>query len=136
MSSELYRELILEHYRHPKNYGELESPDFKAKDSNPLCGDEIEIQVKMGEGRIVKDVKFNGKGCAISKASASLLTELIKGKDIDEIKEMRNEEILRLLGIDTLQLNPARMQCALLPLRVLKTGIRTYIGESAKRCLG
>jgi len=126
--SEMYAEMILDLYRHPMNYGQLENPDVKAKDSNPLCGDVIEIQIKLNKG-VVKEVKFNGKGCAISLASASLLTEMIKGKKIDELKKLDKKDILDALGIE---LSVIRLKCALLPLKVLKMGLYSYLGGSTK----
>ncbi|MCP8308812.1 MAG: SUF system NifU family Fe-S cluster assembly protein [archaeon] len=126
--SDMYAEMIIDLYRHPMNYGKLENPDIKAKDSNPICGDVIEIQIKLNKGK-VKEVKFNGKGCAISQASASLLTEMIKGKKIDELKELDKKDILDALGIE---IGPVRLKCALLPLKVLKMGIYSYLGSSTK----
>ncbi|MCP8320882.1 MAG: SUF system NifU family Fe-S cluster assembly protein, partial [archaeon] len=116
--SDMYAEMIIDLYRHPMNYGKLENPDIKAKDTNPICGDIIEIQIKLNKG-VVKEVKFNGKGCAISQASASLLTEMIKGKKINELKKLDKKDILDALGIE---IGPVRLKCALLPLKVLKMG--------------
>lgn len=126
--SDMYAEMIIDLYRHPMNYGKIENPDIKAQDTNPICGDIIEIQVKLNKDR-VKEVKFNGKGCAISQASASLLTEMIKGKKIDELLKMDKKDILDALGIE---ISPVRLKCALLPLKVLKMGIYSYLGESNK----
>ncbi|MEM2872976.1 MAG: SUF system NifU family Fe-S cluster assembly protein [Nitrososphaerales archaeon] len=126
--SDMYAEMIIDLYRHPMNYGKIENPDIKAQDTNPICGDIIEIQVKLNKGR-VEEVKFNGKGCAISQASASLLTEMIKGKKIDELLKMDKKDILNALGIE---ISPVRLKCALLPLKVLKMGIYSYLGESNK----
>ncbi len=116
---DLYRELILDHYQHPHNHGEIPGADISYEDSNPLCGDKIRIDVKL-QGNIVADVKFNGKGCAISQASASMLTDELIGKSLDEIKKMDKQFILDLLGIP---LGPTRIKCALLPLKVIKAGI-------------
>ncbi len=126
--SDMYADMIIDLYRHPVNFGKLENPDIKAKDSNPLCGDVIEIQIKLNKG-IAKEVKFNGKGCAISQASASLLTEMIKGKKIDELMKLDKKDILDALGIE---IGPIRLKCALLPLKVLKMGIYSYLGSSSK----
>lgn len=126
MSSDIYREIILDYYRNPRNYGELDNPDIKAKDSNPLCGDVIEMQLKVNQNR-VDDVRFRGHGCAISQASASLLTELIKGKTLDEIKELGKKDVLELIGIDP---GPTRIKCALLGLKVLKLGVYAYTGQA------
>lgn len=116
---DLYRELILDHYQHPHNHGEIPGADISYEDSNPLCGDKIRIDLKL-QGNIVADVKFNGKGCAISQASASLLTDELIGKSLDEIKKMDKQFILDLLGIP---LGPTRIKCALLPLKVIKAGV-------------
>ncbi|MGB9659897.1 MAG: Fe-S cluster assembly sulfur transfer protein SufU [Nitrososphaerales archaeon] len=126
--SDMYAEMIIDLYHHPMNYGNIEKPDIKAKDTNPICGDIIEIQIKLNKGR-VKEVKFNGKGCAISQASASLLTEMIKGKKIDELLKLDKKDILNALGIE---ISPVRLKCALLPLKVLKMGIYSYLGDSNK----
>ncbi|MBI4789598.1 MAG: SUF system NifU family Fe-S cluster assembly protein [Chloroflexi bacterium] len=115
---DLYRELILDHYQHPHNHGEIPSADISYEDSNPLCGDKIRIDIKLRDN-VVEDVKFNGKGCAISQASASMLTDELIGKSLDAIKKMDKQFILDLLGIP---LGPTRIKCALLPLKVIKAG--------------
>ncbi len=127
MSSEIYRELILDYYRNPRNYGKLEPHDISARDSNPLCGDEIEIQVRVDPNKKIEEIKFTGKGCAISQASASMLTEFAKGKPLDWVRELSKEDIFKLLG--THDLGPARVKCALLSMKVLKTGVYTYLGS-------
>ena len=116
---DLYRELILDHYQHPHNHGEIPGADISFEDSNPLCGDKIRIDIRL-KGDVVDDVKFNGKGCAISQASASMLTDEILGKSLDEIKKLDKKFILDLLGIP---LGPSRIKCALLPLKVIKAGV-------------
>jgi len=115
---DLYRELILDHYQHPHNHGEIENPDITYEDSNPLCGDKIRIDIKLKDN-VVTDVKFNGKGCAVSQASASMLTDELIGKSLDEIKKLDKQFILDLMGIP---LGPTRIKCALLPLKVIKAG--------------
>ena len=115
---DLYRENILEHYKNPSNYGTLQDPDISYTDNNPLCGDEIRIDINLDNSR-VKDVRFQGKGCAISKASASMLTEMIEDMSLEEMKEITKEDILDVLGIT---LGPVRIKCALLSLKVLKAG--------------
>ncbi|OGO37402.1 MAG: SUF system NifU family Fe-S cluster assembly protein [Chloroflexi bacterium RBG_16_56_8] len=115
---DLYRELILDHYQHPHNHGEIPGADISYEDSNPLCGDKIRIDIKLKDN-VVEDVKFNGKGCAISQASASMLTDELIGKSLDDIKKMDKQFILDLLGIP---LGPTRIKCALLPLKVIKAG--------------
>jgi nitrogen fixation NifU-like protein len=122
---DLYREVILDHYQHPRNYGTLENPDISAQDSNPLCGDEIRIDLKVKDG-IIDQVRFSGQGCSISKAAASMLTEAIEGKPIEEVKKMNREDILEMLGIE---LGPVRLKCALLSLKTLKIGIYGLQGD-------
>lgn len=114
----LYREIILEHWQHPQNYGEIKDPDINATGNNPVCGDRIRMTAILQDGRIA-DIAFIGEGCAISKASASLFTEHIKGKPLDKIKAMSNQDVIALLGIDV---TPARMKCALLAYTTLKVG--------------
>lgn len=116
---DLYRELILDHYQHPHNHGEIPGADISYEDSNPLCGDKIRIDIKL-KGNVVDDVKFNGKGCAISQASASMLTDELIGKSIDEIKKFDKDFVTKMLGIP---LGPTRIKCALLPLKVIKAGV-------------
>src|SRR5947209_4298841 len=114
---ELYREYILEHYKHPHNFGELEHPDLEFEDNNPLCGDELRVQLKVGPDRKVEEVAFAGQGCAISQASASMVSDEIKGMPVDELLKLDRSFVLDLLGID---ISATRMKCALLSLKVLK----------------
>jgi nitrogen fixation NifU-like protein len=123
---DMYREIILEHYKHPHNAGTLEHPDISNEDSNPLCGDRIRIDLSVENG-IITDVRFQGRGCAISQASASLLTDEIKGKSLDEVRALGKDDMLDLIGIP-LDKNPVRIKCALLPLKTLKTGVYGYLG--------
>jgi nitrogen fixation NifU-like protein len=126
MSSDIYKDIILDYYRNPRNFGDLPNADVRAKDSNPLCGDIIEMQLKITDGK-VDDVRFKGKGCAISQASASMLTEVVKGMTLDEIKNMGKTDVLNLLGIDP---GPTRIKCALLGLKVVKLGVYGYLGQA------
>ncbi len=126
-SADIYRELILDYYRNPRNYGKLEKYDIDSHDTNPLCGDEIDIQIKVGEGKI-EEIRFSGKGCAISQASASMLTELAKGKELSWVKGVTKEDIFKLLGDP--DLGPSRVKCALLGMKVLKTGVYGYLGAN------
>ncbi len=123
--SSVYTEIILDYYRHPRNKGQLENPQIHAKDSNPLCGDVVEMQMVLDGNNTVKDVRYSGQGCAISQASASMLTELIRGKSLDEIRKISKEDILSLIGG---QLSAVRLKCALLSLKVMKTGVYSYLG--------
>jgi nitrogen fixation protein NifU and related proteins len=123
MSDDIYREIILDHYRNPRNKGKLAEADVSVHDSNPLCGDEIDMHLKI-ESNTVRDVKFEGRGCAISQASASMLTEMVMGKDLEFIKGLKKEDILENIGLTNL--GPARIKCALLSLKVLKVGMINY----------
>jgi nitrogen fixation protein NifU and related proteins len=116
---DLYREVILDHYKHPRHRGTLDPHDFTYEDENPLCGDKLRLDVQLDEQRRVKAAAFSGRGCAISQASADLLTEAIVGKSLDEVKQLSKEDILDMLGIE---LGPVRLKCALLSLKVLKAG--------------
>ncbi len=109
---DLYRDYILEHYRKPHNFGIIEQPDARYEGANPLCGDRITIMLGIADG-IVRDVAFTGRGCAISQASASLLTDEIKGKPVDLVAKLTPDDVLDLLGIE---ISPARLKCALLSL--------------------
>jgi nitrogen fixation NifU-like protein len=119
MAESLYREIILDHYRNPRNKGTLEPADYTYEDTNPLCGDEIRIDVRVKDGK-VSEVRFSGRGCAISQASASILTEMIEDMPIEEVKALTKDDLLEELGVPV---SPARMKCALLSLKVLKAGI-------------
>ena len=126
MSSDFYKELILDNYRNPRNFGKLEPHDIDARDLNPLCGDEVEIQIRVSPDKKIEEIRYIGKGCAISQATASMLTELAKGKPLEWVKELNKEDILKMLGIS--DLGPARIKCALLSMKVLKTGVYSYLG--------
>jgi nitrogen fixation NifU-like protein len=117
---DFYRENILDHYRNPRNKGRLENPTHSHEEDNPLCGDVIRIDLHVNEDDIVDDVRFDGHGCAISQASASMLTEMVLGKPLDEVKQFSKDDILEALGID---IGPVRLKCALLSLKVLKAGV-------------
>jgi nitrogen fixation NifU-like protein len=117
---DLYREQIIERYKYPHMKGTLEPNDFTYEDDNPLCGDRIRIDLRVNKDEVVTEAAFTGTGCAISLASADLLTESIVGKELAEVKKLTKEDILELLGI---QLGPVRLKCALLSLKVLKAGV-------------
>ena len=123
MSEDIYREIILDHYRNPRNKGRISDPDASFHDSNPLCGDEIDIHLKV-EDDVVKDIKFEGRGCTISQASASMLTEMVMNKSLTSVKELGKDDILENIGL--MNLGPARIKCALLSLKVLKMGMVEY----------
>ncbi|MEK6906981.1 MAG: Fe-S cluster assembly sulfur transfer protein SufU [Nanoarchaeota archaeon] len=118
----IYRENILEHYKNPENVGVLINASIRAKENNPLCGDEIQIELKLDRNK-VKEAKFIGKGCVISQASADLLLSYIKNKTLNEIKKITNDDLLELIGI---KLTPTRLNCALLSLSTLEKGINEY----------
>jgi nitrogen fixation NifU-like protein len=117
---DLYREVIIEHYKNPSYRGKLDPNDISFADNNPLCGDHIQIDLRVGTDGIVTDARFDGHGCAISQASADLLIESIIGKSLEEVKKLNKESVLELLGIE---LGPVRLKCALLSLKVLKAGV-------------
>jgi nitrogen fixation NifU-like protein len=117
---DLYREVIIEHYKNPSYRGRLDPHDIQFADNNPLCGDHIEITLRTDDQGNVADARFNGHGCAISQASADLLMESIIGKSVEEVKQLNKQDILDMLGID---LGPVRLKCALLSLKVLKAGV-------------
>jgi nitrogen fixation NifU-like protein len=119
MADSLYREIILDHYRNPRNRGTLDPHDYSAEDVNPLCGDEVRIDVRVADGR-VEEIKFSGRGCAVSQASASILTEMVEGMTLDEVKALTKDDLLEEIGIPV---SPARLKCALLSLKVLKSGV-------------
>ncbi len=145
MSDAMYREQILDHYKHPHNQGTLQVPDAHHHDLNPLCGDEIEVFLKIEDqnekkgndktgktnsknagSRIITDVKFTGQGCAISTASASLLTDEIKGMTLDQVKALRRDDVFKMLGVP---ISAARVKCALLSLKAIKAAVYSYLGE-------
>lgn len=117
---DLYREVIIEHYKNPSYRGRLDPHDIQFADNNPLCGDHIEITLRTDDQGNVADARFNGHGCAISQASADLLMESIIGKSVEDVKNLNRQDILDMLGID---LGPVRLKCALLSLKVLKAGV-------------
>ena len=114
---ELYRENILEHYKRPHNWGELEHPSVEFSDNNPLCGDTLTVQLQVSDDGKIEDLRFSGHGCAISQASASMTSDEVKGMSIDELLKLDRQYVLDLLGI---QISATRMKCALLTLKVLK----------------
>lgn len=117
---DLYRELIIDHYKNPQFRGELNPHDISFEDDNPLCGDHIRIDLRVDKEGKISEVAFEGHGCAISQATADLLLESILGKPLDEVKQLNKQDILDMLG---LELSPIRLKCALLSLKVLKAGV-------------
>ena len=125
---DLYRDEILEHYREPHNFGTLDAPDASYEGHNPLCGDRITMMLIVDDAGAVADVAFSGRGCAISQASASLLTDEIKGLPVADVEAMTNQDILDLLGIE---ISPARLKCALLSLETLQHALGERDGQEA-----
>ncbi len=122
----MYREVILDHYKNPRGHGVIEDPDAEAEGQNPLCGDEVSIFVAFGaDGETVEDVKFRGRGCAISQAATSMLTEMVRGRKATELASMPRDELLDEVGIP---LTPVRLKCALLGLGVLKVALHRAKG--------
>lgn len=117
---DLYRQVIVDRYKNPQMRGMLDPHDYSYEDDNPLCGDRIRIDLRIGGDGRVTEAAFSGTGCAISQASADLLTESIVGKPLEDVKKLSKQDILDLLGIE---LGPARLKCALLSLKVLKAGV-------------
>jgi nitrogen fixation NifU-like protein len=123
---DFYKEYILDHYRSPRNFGTLEAPDATFEDLNPLCGDRIRFDLRVDlEGRVT-DVRFSGKGCAISQASASMLSESLKGELLEDVARMSQERVLENVGIG---ISPARMKCATLGLKVVKSAALGRIAQ-------
>ena len=115
----IYRETILDHTKNPRNFGSLDPADFTAEDTNPLCGDQIRMDLRV-EGGVVADVKFSGRGCAVSMASASILTELVMGQPLADVRALTRDDLLEEIGIPV---SPARLKCALLGLNVLNLSL-------------
>ncbi|MGZ3586188.1 MAG: Fe-S cluster assembly sulfur transfer protein SufU [Candidatus Limnocylindrales bacterium] len=125
---DLYRDEILDHYRHPHNFGTLEAPDAVQEGSNPLCGDRITLMLGISDEGIVDEVAFTGRGCAISQASASMLTDEIKGKPLAAIVKLGSRDVLDTLGIP---ISPARLKCALLSLDTLRRALADRVAWEA-----
>jgi nitrogen fixation protein NifU and related proteins len=122
---QLYREVILDHYKNPRNHGLLDPADAHAEGQNPLCGDELAVTVRFGEGDVIEEVGFDGRGCAISQAATSMLSDLVKGRTVEQVAAMPTQELLDELGIP---LTPVRLKCAILGLGVLKLALHKAKG--------
>ncbi len=125
----LFRDHILDHYRHPRCHGTIERPDARVEDANPLCGDRLRMDFRFAEGRVA-EVRFSGSGCSISQASASLLCEAIEGKPLEDVKALTRQDVLDLLGLD--ELGPVRSKCAMLALKTVKAaayGMATWTDD-------
>ena len=117
---------LLDHYRYPRNQGTIEHPTVSREEHNPLCGDRVRIDLQIKDG-LIEDLRFSGRGCTISQASASMLTEELKGRSVEEARVFDKEQLLEMIGIP---IGYARMKCALLSLKALKVGIYTAHGET------
>ncbi|EJN59827.1 nitrogen fixation protein NifU [Halogranum rubrum] len=127
MGSDMYRQQILDHYKNPRNYGEMEDPTFSHVGENPSCGDTIKMDVRLeDDGDTIEYVAFSGDGCAISQASASMLSQQLPGKTLSELKEMDRDDIVDMLGVD---ISPMRIKCAVLAEKVAQDGAKIYQGE-------
>ena len=126
---DMYAEQILEHYKHPQNHGTLAEKSVQHEEYNPLCGDKVRMQLLI-EKDTIKDVKFIGSGCAISQAATSMLTEVVKGKTLNEVKKIDRKDVMELLGVDV---NPARVKCALIGLKTLKLAVYEYLITKGKK---
>jgi nitrogen fixation protein NifU and related proteins len=123
---QLYREVILDHYKNPRGHGIIEGADAQAEGENPLCGDEVTISVRFAaDGETIDEIGFEGRGCAISQAATSMLTEMVKGRKASEVAELPKEELLDEIGIP---LTPIRLKCAILGLGVLKVALHRAKG--------
>ncbi|EPA04988.1 iron-sulfur cluster assembly scaffold protein [Candidatus Nitrosarchaeum limnium] len=125
-NADIYHEMIIDYSRNPINFGEIENPDVTFHDSNPLCGDSIDIDMKIDHNKVT-DIKFHGRGCAICMACSSVLTEITKGKNLDEVRNITKHDVLSELGLEHLQ--AVRIKCALLSLKVLKSALYSYLGK-------
>ena len=126
---DLYRQYLVELYRHPHNFGRLEAPDVRQEGHNPLCGDQVTIDLALSDDRVA-EARFDGKGCAVSVAAASILTDLAPGKSADELLAMTDQDMVAEMGLDGL--TPARLKCAILALKTMQTGLRAHRGEAAQ----
>ncbi|RLM72412.1 Fe-S cluster assembly sulfur transfer protein SufU [Halorubrum sp. Atlit-26R] len=127
LGSDMYRQQILDHYKNPRNYGELEDPDFTHVGENPSCGDTIRMDVDLDDdGETIEAVRFTGDGCAISMASASMLSERLHGMPVDELDALDTDDVTEMLGVD---ISPMRVKCAVLGRQVAQDGAKIHRGE-------
>jgi len=124
--SDMYRQQILDHYKNPRNYGELEEATFTHVGENPMCGDTIEMDVVLSDDETIERVAFRGDGCAISQASASMLSEELHGMTVSQLREMDRDDVIDMLGVD---ISPMRVKCAVLAEKVAQDGADIYFGK-------
>ncbi len=129
LGSDMYRQQILDHYKSPRNYGELEEPTFSHVGENPMCGDEIRMDVRLDDDDVIEQVAFSGDGCAISQAAASMLSVELQGESVDDLLAMDRDDIVDLLGVE---ISPMRIKCAVLAEKVAQDGAEIYRGELEK----
>ncbi|PIS40788.1 MAG: hypothetical protein COT26_01550 [Candidatus Kerfeldbacteria bacterium CG08_land_8_20_14_0_20_43_14] len=120
--SEIYREIIIDHYKNPRNFGKLKNPDYHSHEDNLVCGDKVEFFVQLDKAGKVKEVRWQGEGCALSQASASLLSEMLVGKNLQELNRIGNKDIFKIVGEN---LNPSRQKCATLSIEALQKMLKT-----------
>lgn len=125
-SNDLYRQHILDHYRNPRNYGEIDDPTYSHTGENTMCGDEITMDVELTDDDEIERITFRGDGCAISQASASMLTEELTGATVDDLQDLDRDDVLDIIGVD---ISPMRVKCAVLPEKVAQDGYRIHVGE-------
>ena len=127
LGSDMYRQQILDHYKNPRNYGELEDADIEHVGDNPMCGDTIKMFIQLAEDETIERVSFIGDGCAISQASASMLSGELRGESLEAVREMDRDDVVDMLGVE---LSPMRIKCAVLPEKVAQDAIAIYRGEA------
>ena len=126
VGSDMYRQQILDHYRNPRNHGAIEDATYSHVGENPMCGDEIAMDVVLDDDEVIRRVAFRGDGCAISQAAASMLSERLPGTTLDELREMDRDDVIDMLGVD---ISPMRVKCAVLAEKVAQDGADIYLGE-------
>jgi len=120
MSDQMFRQIIIDHYKHPNNFGEIKNADATADRNNPMCGDQMKMMVKLDKGKKIKDIKFSGAGCSVSRAGGSMLTEFVKGKTVKQLEKYTDQQFIKDMGVP---ITPARKKCALLALDTLKQAL-------------
>jgi len=130
MKDSLYREIILDHYKNPHNFGEIKNASSAAKKNNPMCGDEMKITIKLDKSKKIQDIKFTGAGCSVSRAGGSILTDIVKGKKINQLKKYSDEKFLKDIEVPIM---PARRKCVLLGLETLREALKIKKEPKSKK---